>query len=340
MKLGAHASLGSTVEFFRSGNAGGRSPFRRESLAADVGWSARHVLLGEPSPLLQEVRAINPRYAFVLAGGNDVEGREPRRYANRLLRIIDQLLVRGVIPIVGSILPRRDSLSADRWVARYNVISRAIADGRRVPYIDFYRALSALPRRGLAGDGVHPNVLVVDGATRPCHLTGEGLRHGHNQRNLLAIQALDRLHRVLDLGDSVLRNDEQASATWDEPYPIKVLPFGRLADTRRFSTSRQDSYDCDPEADESGPEHVYQLQLVRPRRLRFWANGPSGADVDVHILSADDRRCVARDDELLTRTLAPGNWWVVVDTFSGDAAAGEYVLAIEEVAGELDDAPE
>ena len=335
VELGAHEPLAATVAFFRAGNAGSRSPYRRQSRAAGVGWSARHVLLGDPSPLLEEVRAIHPRYAFVLGGGNDVEGQEPRRYANRLLRIVDQLLARGVIPILGSILPRSDDATAALWVRRYNTVNRAIATGRRVPYIDFHRAMSQLPRHGLAADGVHPNVLVRGNETLPCFLTPEGLQHGHNVRNLLALQMLDRLRTALSepAPTGVAEAESSTPGTFDAPFAIRALPFGQLSDTRTSASDVVDRYGCDEEIDESGPEHVYRFDLAEERTLRFWAYGPSGADVDLHLLRSRDRECIDRHDELLIRKLEPGRWLLVVDTFSGDSAAGEYVLTVEQIRG-------
>lgn len=337
VELGAHAELGETVAFFRGGNAGARTPYRRESLAADVGWSARQVIVGDPPPLLAEVQAINPRFAFVLNGGNDVEGREPNRYANRMLRIVEKLVDRGVIPILGSITPRRDDPEAELWVRRYNLVNRGIATAKRLPYIDFHQALSALPRLGLAGDGVHPNVLARDNTAKPCVFDEEGLTHGHNTRNLLAMQMLHRLRRTVveraeapDPPGRALAGSGAVGA----PLAVETLPFTDLRDNSTTNRTALDRYPgCDPDTDESGPENVYRLHVTETMRVRFWVYSRGDADVDIHLLRGEPTgdACVARDDAELVHELTPGDWFVSVDTFSenGDAHVGQYLLTID-----------
>ncbi|MEM9193590.1 MAG: SGNH/GDSL hydrolase family protein [Myxococcota bacterium] len=331
--LGAHGALQPTIDFFRGGNAGGRDPFRRQSVAAEVGWSARQLLIGQPPPLLQEVQAINPRFAFVLSGGNDVEGREPRRYANRMVRIVDRLTTRGVIPILGSITPRNDDPEADQWVRRYNAVNRAIADGRGVPYIDFHQALSLLPRRGLARDGVHPNVYVAEHETRPCDLGEAGLQHGQNVRNLLALQTLDRLRRRLLGGEAATEPElPVAAGTVSNPVRIDAVPFSFFGDTREPGQDEFDRYSCEDAVEEAGGEFVFEISVAEPQTLRLWAYGPMGADVDLHLLArGDPESCLVRADEELVHRLEPGRYFVTVDTFGAEAEEkpGEFVFTVD-----------
>ncbi|MEM1418213.1 MAG: GDSL-type esterase/lipase family protein, partial [Myxococcota bacterium] len=191
--------LGATVAFFRGGNAGGTSPYSRgrSSEAARVGWSLRNVLGGTPTRIQREVRAISPRYALLLFGGNDVEGRNPRVWGRRLETAIGQLVSAGVVPIVGATLPRNDVDFMDAWAQRYNVVSRGIAEAWGVPYVDYYDAVHRLRGRGLARDGVHPNVLRDGRRGRGCVLSDEGLRFGHNVRNLLTLRALEAAREVV-----------------------------------------------------------------------------------------------------------------------------------------------
>src|SRR5690606_12255917 len=163
-----------------------------------VGYNLRHVLGGRPPLILREVRAMNPRFALVFMGPNDVMGKNPHVYERRLAAAVDMLLAQGVMPIVGTIPPRPRNKEIDRWVAEFNVATLRVADARVLPRLDFHGAMSALPGFGLARDGVHPNVYRARGKSRPCDLGPEGLEHGQNLRNLMVLDALDRLLHVID----------------------------------------------------------------------------------------------------------------------------------------------
>lgn len=174
------------------------SPFTRQSEATRVGFNLRHLLTGRNPRLLRELRATNARFALLFAGANDVMGRNPNVYAERLDRAVALLLERGVMPILGSIPPRPRSREIDRYVDEFNAVTEELARARALPFIDFHAAMSELPRSGLAADGVHPNVYRSGRRTLPCDFTEEGLQHGYNIRNLLVMEALAELMRITD----------------------------------------------------------------------------------------------------------------------------------------------
>lgn len=174
------------------------SPFTRQSEATRVGFNLRHLLSGRNPLLLRELRATNPRFALLFAGANDVMGRNPEVYAERLDRAVALLLERGVMPILGSIPPRPRSREIDRYVDEFNEITEELARARAIPFIDFHAAMSGLPSAGLARDGVHPNVYRSGGRTRPCDFSEEGLEYGYNIRNLLVLEALAALTEIAD----------------------------------------------------------------------------------------------------------------------------------------------
>jgi hypothetical protein len=184
--LGAHPQFAETVEYF---NTGRRNSFNRESEAAGVSWNLRYVLGGRPANFRQEIDATQARWALVLFGGNDAQNENERIYLRRLVYLIEQLEEEGVVPILGSALPRRNAYR-DRWIGRFNEITEAVAEHWSLPYIEYHDALSELPRKGLARDGVHPNVLGQGGVRAACQLTEKGLRYGNNVRNLLTLQML------------------------------------------------------------------------------------------------------------------------------------------------------
>jgi hypothetical protein len=338
MELGPHRDLADTVRFFRGGNAGGRDPYRRQSVAAKVGWSAHDVLRGRPSYLLREVRGTSPRFALVMFGTNDIVMRNPKVYADRLRAIVDALTARGVIPVLYTVIPRNGKPEADALAPTYGHIVRAVARSRKVPWIDLHAAMVDLPDRGLMSDGVHPSTLVKEDELRGCDFTTEGLAYGQNVRNLLTMRMLDRLRRTVL--DGAGAPDQPAPAldgqgTAAHPWVVEGLPFSHMA-TTEGGDRRIARYGCDRDKDESGPERVYRLRVERPTRVRLAVLHDHRRDLDLQVLgprvSGDD--CVARADASLVRTLSPGVHHVVVDTFvpdGGEGAPGEYVLLVEPV---------
>ncbi len=330
--LGGREELEETAALFRHRHAGGRDSYRRVSRAAAEGWSARQVLNGNPPPVLAEVRAIRPRFAFVMNGGNDVEGRDPYRYAQRMLRIVELLEENGVIPLLNSIPPRMDDPEMNRWVDLYNEISWAIARARLLPYLDYHQVMMALPRLGLAGDGVHPNIYALDNRGRACVLDEPGLEHGHNARNLLALRGLDRLRRTLLAEEPAPAPSEdplEGEGTAASPFVVRELPFADLRDTRTEGSDEIDRYACG-EQDESGRELVYRLVVTEPIRVSLLAVGRGGVDVDVHLLEGDvsGETCRERADRRIETTLGPGIWSVAIDTFveEGEEQGGETLV--------------
>lgn len=332
--LAGRDELADTIAHFRNRHAAGRNSFRRRSHAAHEGWSARHVLRGNPPPVLAEVRAIRPRFAFVMNGGNDVEGDDDYAYALRMLRIVELLAGNGVIPILSSIPPRTDDEDRNRAVDRYNRITWAIARAWQLPYLDYHQVMVRLPRQGLAGDGVHPNILVQGSRGHACRFDELGLRHGHNVRNLLALRGLDLLRRTVIEGEDPPEDDRPPLAgdgTPAHPFEIIALPFADFRDTRTAGGSSIDVYACG-EQDESGREVIYRIVVDRPIRVRILAVGRQRTDVDVHLLRGEPtgEACVERADRQIESTLSEGIWYVAVDTFStaGEAAAGEALIVV------------
>lgn len=314
LDLADHGELAETLAFFRGGNAAGSNPFARESAAARVGWSLRQGLAGRPSHALQEARATDGRFALVFFGGNDVQARRPRRFAERLERMLDQLLDRGLIPIVGATTPRGDDPEMDGWARRYNRISRAIAQAWQVPYLDFYVAQDPLPGRGLAGDGVHPNTLVEGGRGRACVLTEEGLEHGSNQRNLRTLELLDRLRRTVLLGEGApdpepraMRGDGSAAS----PLRLTRIPFGERVTPGEGSALS--AYGCEGSEPSGGPERIYRLRVEEETALEVNVFADEGARIYLLGPQVDPLACAAHGGEDLEVTLARGVHHLVIE---------------------------
>ena len=337
--LAGRTQLQSTIDHFVSGNAAGANPYVRVSLAATVGWSAWAALAGSPSPLSQEVSAIVPRYAVIMFGTNDLQNRDPYRYAGNLLDIADLLVAAGIIPLFTSVPPRDDDAAADLWVPRYNAIVRGVAQSRQVPFIDLERELRPLPNHGVGPDGIHLESLVTSTGSMPCAFSATGLQHGANIRNFLTLESLDRARRALS-DPSAMAPDPSApflagSGTAADPFVVASLPVTDARNTAVAGTRAISTYPgCAAPQDESGPDIVYRFVATRPVRVRAMVFDRGSVDTDVHVLGGaiDGASCIARDDRGIVLDLVPGTYHFVVDTYvsAGVEHAGEYLLVVME----------
>jgi len=333
-------SLQAAIDHFSVAVTGGTETWNRESIASTVGWSAFSALAGDPSPLDQELAALNPRVAVVMFGTNDIGIDNLEGYAGDMLDIVDQLLARGTIPILSTIPPRDDDPAADAKVPLYNGVVRGIAQGRQVPLVDLHRELAVLPYHGLGPDGVHPTVhRTTGGAARGCWFTRSALEHGYNVRNLLTLQALDRVRRHVLLDAPEPAPDPpfspiQGDGSPTSPFVIDALPFNDLRSTADSPHRDNDSYGCSPETDESGPELSYRLQLDAAGRIRAAVHDRGSVDVDLHVLDASgdpSTGCLARDHRVVELDLDAGEYVIVVDTYvsGGSELSGEFLLTVD-----------
>jgi hypothetical protein len=326
----AYDSLQPTLDYFAAGDAAGDTPFDRDSLAAKVGMSAVWAINGSPSPLDSEIAAVDPRFALVNYGLNDMQLGTTHRsasygYHNNLIELVDQLLDAGIVPIISGTPQRTDLASAAYWTPTYTAISRAVAQARQVPFIDLYLAYEDLPGFGLSGDGLH-GIASPSGA---CDFAADALAtYRSNIRNLVTLQALDRASRAaldgetLDSAERVLRG----MGTTDAPYVVDSLPFSDHRSTEQGERI-VDVYDCD-DADESGPEVRYTLQLDDPTALRIMVFDQGDVDVDIHLLTSDGT-CIDRANGALETTVPAGSYVIVVDTWvdsGGTERSGTYTL--------------
>ena len=341
VELGEHGALRAAIDHFNGGDAAGSSPFNRVTLAAQSGRSATWAISGSPSPLRQELQVLNPRFALVNYGTNDMGQGSTYQSAmfpfyDAMTTLLDELTSQGVVPIITGLNPRADSTEAARWVPAYNALTRGLAQARQLPYLDLYLASKDLPNQGLVSDGIHGNAYTRAGKVEPCVFTEDGLAFNYNVRNLLTLRALDAAWRVVALDEPGRERPEplQGQGAPDAPWRISALPFAHSDDTSRSEHALIDAYpSCDAGQDESGPERYYRLTLTQPTALRMMVFDSPSVDVDLHLLDAqgDPTRCVARHDRVITRTLPAGEHTIVVDTFVSRTQGprqGPYTLLI------------
>lgn len=340
--LGEHQSLQPTLDFFLGGDAAGSTPFDRQSEAARGGHHAGWAISGDPSPVDIEVDLVSPRLAFVHFGANDMGwgdtyGDALLYFHTNMMLLTDGLLDQGVVPVLFGITRRGDYASAQRWVDTWNATIRGIAQVHQVPFVDLYHAIDPLPGHGLAGDGLHLEAY----AGGACILDDEGLQHGYNVRNLVALEVLERAAAVLV--DEVPGLDDPqdpllGDGTLDDPYVIDGLPFTDVRDTEVEGQPFVDVYPgCDSTTDESGPELWYRLEVEQTTRIRAAVLDMEGVDIDVHLVdhSATGEGCIERGHHFVEETLEPGTYHFVLDTWVDDDGveqAGRVLFVLLECA--------
>ena len=333
--LAGRDELSSTIDYFNSTVWGAQSSWDRTTLAAEVGRTAGWAQTGDPSPLDAEIAALNPRFALVNYGTNDMQQGVTHRsalfpFVDNMQTLLDDLIARGIIPVVTGLNPRTDSATAALWVPTYNVVTRALAERRQLPYIDLFHAVKDLPNSGLIADGIHGNSY-SDGGSQPCVFDPDGLGFNYNIRNLETLQLLHAVRTNL-FGTA---EPADSPAPWfgtgapNDPFEVDVLPFSHHADTRDSPHSVRDAYpDCDSGQDESGPEWSYELTLQTETALRIAVFDEGDVDVDLHLLSGES--CRDRHDRMIEGTYAAGQYTIVVDTYVSTAGprSGAFSLVV------------
>jgi hypothetical protein len=145
-----------------------------------------------------------------------------------------------------------------------------------------------------------------------------------NQRNLLVLEALDRVRRIV-LQDEATDPEPtplSGDGTLASPFEIPGLPFVDDGDTSKSASRLLAGYGCSA-ANETGPEIVYKVTLAQQTKVQARVYEDANVDVDLHWLSAPDAaHCVARANTTLDVDAPAGTYWLVIDTFVD--AAGEH----------------
>lgn len=188
-------SLNDTIGYFRSGFVGSNNSFANPSIAASGGWTAHNVLARLPDELANS----RPAFALIMVGTNDIAlGVSVGTYRQHLTAIAQTALDAGVVPVLSTIPDIALYPAAQARLGEFNQTVQDVGEELQVPVWNYWRALQRLPDKGLSGDGVHPSVSSSGGGD----LTVSGLDFGYEVRNLTALQTLDKLRRILLVGQS------------------------------------------------------------------------------------------------------------------------------------------
>lgn len=206
-ELGEHAALRPVIERFRGvparPNGWTKDSLATHGLAAaggfnvagplDPTWSNPEWCNTDESPLACEFRVARPSIAIIMFGTNDVTTTDPAGYDFYLRTIISQTLDAGVIPILNTFPTRPENPDKTRQL---NQIVVKVAQDYAVPLINLNRALAELPNQGVDPHDSTRLSLPPDG--RADVFTPDHLRYGFPVRNLVTLQALDAVLKVVE----------------------------------------------------------------------------------------------------------------------------------------------
>ena len=320
--------------------------FHRDSLTAVLGKTMYWSLSG--GYMTNEIKAMNPRFAFVgygtndmgwfgynkkaISGGNQGYFYTLQWYYRNMLQATEQLISGGIIPLfIGTGIRTDQSSLAEQnkpvhYVSMFNAVARGLAEKYQVPYYNLQLSQEPLASYGLSSDGVHHKH--VD---KGCTFTSTGLQGGANTRNRYALEMLDRAWRTVIRGEAAPDTETvpfTGSGSKSDPWVISSLPYTHSASTAS-GQNHISYYGCASSTNEAGPELYYRLELKQSTKIRAFALSASGADVDIHLKKAAiDTSCLARGDKWIEANLPAGTYDIVVDTFKSDTNAGEYLLGV------------
>jgi LysM repeat protein len=197
-----YAELRGLIDFYTAGIARGNdNSFDNLSLAAKVSWRVRAELSPEvadpancdagEAPLACEYRRVRPSVALIMLGTNDVPSTSDANFEADLRQVVQLTLDHGIVPVLSTIPPLfRTGL--DGRAEQLNVIIVKLARAYDIPLWDYWSALQALPKTGMASDGVHPNWAPQG---HNADFAPEYLQYGMVVRNLTALYVLDAIWR-------------------------------------------------------------------------------------------------------------------------------------------------
>jgi hypothetical protein len=151
----------------------------------DPTWSNPDWCEANESPMACEFRVSRPSVAVIMFGTNDVNATDAATYDFYLRTIVSNTLDMGVVPIL-STFPHRPE-NPDKTL-QLNQIAVKIAQDYNVPIMNLYRALEALPNRGVNVDDTTHLSTPPDGRTDI--FDSAHLQYGFTVRNLVTLQTM------------------------------------------------------------------------------------------------------------------------------------------------------
>jgi hypothetical protein len=357
IQWGHQADLSATIAYFAQGRIGGESIFLhndfptscKESGNASVAFSpdSQH----PPNGFDYELNLARPRFALVMYGQAETLYGYGEHAWQAELEIIDHLIAQGTIPIVFSPPPialSNGNPSPAAISRTVDTIIRGLAEARQVPFVSRFTALehSPSPTAGShmvayssgGAPGARCTVQLPPPVSANCTFTDEALECAYSASVLSALQALDRVKKVIvdqqsppDLNPGLER---RGAGTSTDPFEIDGLPYTQMTDLAQATDLALTDYSgCGGSKAETGNAHVYHLRVSGPTPVRFFGvnAGGSARSLTVHHFFGGlaPGQCLNSTVQGSSfgrgTTLAPGEHYFVVDGAAG-AGPAEFLF--------------
>jgi hypothetical protein len=307
--LGNYQTLQSAHDYFMTGRIGADNPYERTSVAAKVGMVASWALGIDPGqtdhPLQAELQTTQGAYSIIMFGTNNFYPWNPasdstdadtyQEIVENTFKMLDYCIANGSVPILTAPPPDPVEVTAMKRSRMASRLLRAAAQGRQVPFIDYYASLLDLPGYGLQAGDVHPNAMAYN---REAFLTTQGLQYGYNMRNLVTLQSLDRMYRLLPLNGAAPDAETgglQGSGSAADPFVIDGLDFSDYQTPANGTTAA-----------------YYKLTVTNGEAWQFAGAGQTTAVSGIAIRDGQGALVKNSSVGVLAQTLAAGTYTIKV----------------------------
>lgn len=200
-ELGSYDYLQSTIDLYSTPPLNGiRTSFSNTSVAAingltmvaalDPFWTDSPACNNGESPLDCEYRLVEPSVSVIMLGRMDVTYFDEAFYRENAVRVIEDSINRGIIPILTTFVVLPDNFAWENSL-EFNATLVDLATEYDIPLINLWRAVQPLPRFGIGPDLTHLHHQLE----QFCNFTGAETQLGGTLRNLLTLQALDLIRQ-------------------------------------------------------------------------------------------------------------------------------------------------
>lgn len=193
--LGQFGGLQRAIDFFSTEDVGIGNSFSNVSLSAHNGWTSSHAVdvamanrdFCQPGelPFICEYRVVQPAFALIMLGANDVPQVPVEQTEANLRIVITETIGMGIVPIVVTMPPR-----TDQDIRPYNTVIVDLGLEYDIPIWHYSFALNDVPNQGISGSGP---TTPPDGPSAAANFTGDNLQYGYTIKNLTGLMLLDAL---------------------------------------------------------------------------------------------------------------------------------------------------